>query len=884
MSESPGNRPATRRLFRLFRRDPAVDVRDELQFHLDSAIAEGIAAGLDPEAARAAALGRFGDLDTISHTLRGLSAEGDRRMHRKEWWSTIAQDLRFGTRQLRRNPGVTAIILLTLALGIGANTAIFSVVDSVLLKPLPFAEPDRIVNLRQDSGSPNGAYVPFPNFLGWEAQSRQFAALGATVWQSFTLTGAGDPLRLRGQRASAGYWQVLSIPPTLGRYYTAADDRFGDPKVVVLSHALWRSAFGGDISIVGRAVNLDGVPYTVVGVAAEGFSIMPQAPQFWVPLAPPPDEAGRYFDHELTVVGRLKPGVPLASGVRELSRIESAIQAPNPDRGVTGAVVAQPMINAIVGSARREYLVLLGAVALVLLIACSNVVNLLVARALTRRAEFTVRLALGAGARRIASQLLVESALLAVGGAVLGVALAAAGIRFLVANTPAGVPRIENATLNGTVLLFTALVTVVAALVFGLLPARRAAGTDLQATLREGGRESRRLGRDRLRAGLIVAEIAIAMVLLTGAGLLVRSSILVRRVPPGFDPANLLVAGIGLPSSRYPSDDLVAARFSEITAAVRAIPGVASAAMISRIPIGSGGADCAARADGAAEAPGSMHDAEFRPVTPGYFATMRTPLLRGRDFTAADVAGGPAVVVINATLARTLFGAADPIGRRVVHCVGAPLVRTVVGVVPDVHANGLSLDAPDEIFYPESQLTDHTMTLVVRGGVPVADLIAPIRRTIARIDPDLPLSNVATMASVMRRAGAELYFSTVLLAVLGGIGLTLAAVGIYGVIGYFVAERTHEMGVRMALGAGAWQVRRMVVGQGVTLAGIGVVLGGGAAILVTRVLAGVVYGISVRDTTTFVLVAILLALTGVAASFVPAWRATRIDPLTALRG
>jgi predicted permease len=887
MSGDPGHRVPGRRLFRFWRRDPDLDVRDELQFHLDASLDEGLAAGLDRDAARAEALRRFGDVANVAHRLRSLTAEGERIMYRKEWWSTVAQDFRFGIRQLRRNPGFTVIILVTLALGIGANTAIFSIVDSVLLKPLPFAQPDRIVNLRQDTGSPGGTFVPFPNFLKWESDTHQFAALGGTVWQFFTLTGAGDPQRLHGHRASAGYWKVLRIAPALGRYYTAADDRYGGPKVVVLSHALWQSAFGGDSSIIGRDIPLDGVPYTVVAVAPPGYSVMPQSPQFWVPLASPPDEAGRYFDHELTVVGLLKPGATVAGGVRELSGIEAAIQTPQPDRGVTGAVVAQPMINTIVGDARQEYLILFGAVGLVLLISCSNVVNLLLARSLTRRAEFTVRSALGAGSGRIVSQLLVESAVLAIGGALLGIGVAAAGIRFLVANTPAGVPRIQNASLNATVLMFTAIVTVLAALVFGLIPARRASRTDLQAALREGGRESRRQGRDRLRAGLIVAEIAVAMVLLTGAGVLVRSALLMQRVPPGFDPTNVLTLRIGLPATRYSSDTLVAAAFTDIAAQARTIPGVTSAAMISRIPIGNGGADCAARAAGLPESPGTLHDANFRPVTPRYFATMRTPILRGRDFTSADASGAPLVVVINATLAHKLFGSADPIGKQLVHCVGAtaagPPARTVVGVIADVHADGLTFDAPSEIYYPQTQLIDHTMTLVIRGQVPVGTLLPVLRRTIARIDAQLPLANVATMTDVMRRASADLYFSTLLLAMLGGIGLLLAAVGTYGVIGYFVTERAHEMGIRMALGASAWRVRTMVVRQGIALALAGVAVGGIGAALATRVLAGLVYGVSVRDTDTFIAVAVLLAATGLAASFVPAWRATRIDPLTALR-
>ncbi|MGH7592634.1 MAG: ABC transporter permease, partial [Gemmatimonadales bacterium] len=690
-------------------------------------MAEGVAAGLDPDAARAAALRRFGDVDGIRCTLHGLSVEGDRLMRRREWRATVAQDLRFGLRQLGRSPGFTATILLTFALAVGANTAIFSIVDALLLKPLPFASADRIVRLTQENGSPGGAYVPFPNFLTWASGSQQFSAIGGAVWQFFTLTGRGDPQRLRGNRASAGYWKVFGMPPALGRYYTADDDHYGGPKVVVLSYPFLESAFGRDSTIVGRTVQLDGVPYTVVAIAAPGFGVLPQAPQFWVPLASPPDEAGRYFDHELTVTGLLRPGVAVTSGVREVSRIESAIQTKYPDRGVTGAVVAQPMISAIVGSAREQYLILMGAVGLVLLIACSNVINLLLARAITRQAEFAVRGALGAGTGRIVGQLLVESAVLAVGGAALGIGVARLAIKLLVANSPAGIPRVQNASINGAVLAFTAGLTVLSAIAFGLIPAHRAARSDLQSTLREGGRESRHLGRDRLRAGLIVVEMAVAMILLTGAGLLVRSGTLLDRVAPGFDPANVLTLRIGLPDARYSSDTAVAAAFAGITTQVRAIPGVATAAMISRIPIGNGGADCGSRADGAPESPESMHDADFRPVTPGYFATMRSPILRGRDFTPGDAPGAPLVVVINATLARTLFGNADPIGRRLIHCVGAtaagPPPRTVVGVIADVHANGLSVDPPDEIFYPQAQLIDHTMTLVIRGSVPVTTLV-----------------------------------------------------------------------------------------------------------------------------------------------------------------
>jgi putative ABC transport system permease protein len=878
-----------RRLFRL-QPDPAADVSEEIRFHLDAAIQEGIAAGRSPEEARTEALERFGDIGTLTGRLHQLQHEGNRIMHRREWLGALRQDLKFGGRQLRKSPGFTTVALLTLALGIGANTAIFSVVYSVLLRPLPFANQDRIVDIRQSNGAGNrGRVVPFPNFLAWERESRAFAAIGGYVWQSFTLTGAGDAQRLQGNRMSAGYWRAARIAPVLGRYYTEADDHYGGRHVVVLSFPLWRSRFGGDSTIVGRSVLLDDVPYTVVAVAGRGYSMVLPGPEFWVPLAATPEESSNYGDHELAVVGLLKPGVNSVAGAHDLSRIDAGILKEHPDKSYDGGIVVKPMLDVIVARSRRRYLVLLGAVGLVLLIACANVANLLLARAMTRRAEFAVRAALGAGAGRIVTQLLVECGTIALGGAILGIAVGAAGIRLLMAISPPGVPRMQDASLNPVVLGFAVALAAVSALVFGLAPAIRASRTDLQQTLRAGGRESRGASGDRLRGALIVIEVALALVLLTGAGLLIRSAQRLGRVAPGFDAANLLTAHVALPTSRYPSDSSVGSWFSRFEDAVRAIPGVSAAAMISRVPIEDGGYDCTARPD-VAPAPGlPRRDANFRSVTPGYFATMRTPVLRGREFTAADGRGAPPVVVINASLAHALFRNANPVGQRLVHCDDSgganqkPSGREVVGVIADVRANGLAQDPADEVYYPEAQTSERTMTVVLRGSVTVQSLLPVLRRTIAAIDPQLPLSNVATMGQIMREETASSRFTTSLLISLGGSGLLLAAIGVYGVIACFVSQRTHELGIRIALGASSNRVRSMVVRQGLALAALGVLVGEIIALLASRVLSTMVYGVTVHDPVTFVSVGLILGVIAIAASFVPAWRATRIDPLTALR-
>jgi len=876
-----------RRLFRLPSRDAGRDVREEVAFHVEASTAEGIARGMDPDRARAEAIARFGDIGEITSTLEQLSATGERIMHRKEWLAALRQDFGFGLRQLRKSPGFTIVALLTLALGIGATTAIFSVVYSVLLRPLPYADADRIVDIRQHNGAATrGRVVPFPNFVAWQRDARAFTALGGYVFQSFTLTGAGDARRLHGQRMSAGYWAAAHIAPALGHYYTAEDDRDGAPHVVILSYPLWQSAFGGDSGIIGRNVQLDGVAHTVVAVAAPGYSLTVPGSEFWVPLAPTPLELANFGDHELGVIGLLKAGTSIEAGAADLSRIDAQMLREHPDKSYDGRIIAQPLMDVVVARAKGRYLILLGAVGVILLIACANVANLLLARATTRRTEFAVRAALGAGAGRIVSQLLVESALIAIGGAVLGLGVGVAGIRLLVAISPPGIPRIQDAALTPVVVEFAVAIAALSAFVFGLAPALRASRTDLQQTLRAGGRESRGGGRDRLRGALIVAEMALALVLLIGAGLLIRSAQLLGRVDPGFDATNLLTAHVALPTTRYPSDSSVASWFARFEHDVQSVPGVTAAAMISRVPIADGGYDCSAQRYPVTAADSPHRDATFRSVTPGYFATMRTRLLRGREFTASDGQGSPRVVIINSSLAHALFGDANPLGQRIVHCGNENNSpgREIVGVVTDVRANGLAQEAADEVYYPEAQTAERTMTLVLRGSIPVETLIPVLRRTIAAIDPELPLATVATMNTIMRDESASSRFTTILLVFLGGSGLLLSAIGIYGVIAYFVAQRTHEMGLRMALGASTGNVRLLVLRQGALLALAGIIVGEGLAFAASRVLASQLFGVTAHDPGTFIVIGLLLGATAIAACAIPAWRATRVDPLAALRG
>lgn len=804
-------------------------------------------------------------------------------MHRSEWWASVRQDIVFGLRQLRKSPGFTAVALLTLALGIGANSAIFSVIHAVMLSPLPYANGDRILSLREQSGA-SANVVTFGNYVSWTQQARSFDAIAAW-WPagSKTLTGVGDPVRISGDQATANYWKVFYIKPVIGGYFTDDDAREGAAPVVVLSSALWRNRFGGDPAIVGKSITLNGNPTRVVGVAPPEYLMGNTAEYIWTPLIIPAQRAADHKDHELSVAGLVRQGVTQEQAIRELSQIERRLASEYPHSGFED-IHAVPYAASIVGEMSRTLYMLFGAVALVLLIACANVANLLIARAARRRAEIAVRGALGASRGRIVRQLFIESLLLGVAGGVLGLVVAYAGIRFLV-TSPASVARLHDASLSPSVVGFTMLLAIGCALLFGLVPAVRAARTDLQQTLRDGGRESSGGSRDALRGALVVGELCLAQVLLIGAALLIRSMLLVSSVPIGFDTNNLLAMSLSLPTARYSNAARLETGFRQIESAIAAIPGVKSVGRTQVAPIYGRGWNWTAMREGSDGHDEGAVTADMRFVSSGYFQTIAVPFLRGRAFTDADAQdGAPAVAIISRTLAKHLYGDVDPIGRLISNGTPEkPGWRQVVGVVEDLHSNGPGDEAPLTMYMPTSGTMNSGQTLLVRGNVPVLTLMPQIRKAVASVDPLLAISGPSTVDAALARMLAMPRFTMLLLTALGLTGLVLAIVGVYGVVSYFVTQRTHELGVRLALGASSGSVQSLVVRQGLVLSLLGVAAGVGLAAVAVRVMRNMLFGVAPHDPLTFIGVATILGAVTVVASYIPARRATRIDPLEALR-
>ncbi len=834
---------------------------------------------------RRLAVAQFGDVGLISRSLHTLGEKRERRMARGEWWQALKQDLVFGGRQLRKSPGFTLVAVITLALGIGANSAIFSVVYSVLLKPLPYADGDRVLRLQQRNGKGSMCCLPYGNFYVWAREATGFEALGATTGHStMTLTGLGEPRPLAVTLASAGYWKAMFIPPALGRYFSEAEDREGAPRVVVISYALWQSRFSGDRGVLGRTVTLEGEGYSVIGVAPPEYILYPPAEKVWLPLSPPAWRLNDFGDHELSVYGLLRRGVPQSAAVRQLAQIDTRLALEHPHNAYDGGVIATPLAETVLGPQRTLLYTLFGAVGLVLLIACGNIANLLIARATARRAEIAIRGALGATQTRIAVQLLVESFVLAIAGATAGLLVGMAGMRFLL-TSPASLPRLQNTALNAPVVLFTIALALGSAILFGLLPAWRASRLDLQQALRDGGRELRGAARQRLRQALVVAELCIASLLLVGAGLLVKSSILIQSVSPGFDTHNLMAFAVSLPPARYKEPAEIEAALDQIERAVAAVPGVKSVGRTQRAPMYGSGWDWTAAREGSDGHDEGAVDAEMRNASPNLFNTLGVRLLRGRRFAAADLANSQPVAIVSRALAERLYPGVDPLGHRISNDASSekPVWRAIVGVVDDMHGDGLTQDAPKTLYIPSTQWVVPDQTYLVRGALPVPTVMPAIRRAVTGVDPLLALSGVSTMDDAIASSLATTRFTTWLLTLLGLTGLLLAAVGVYGVIAYVVTQRTHEFGVRIALGATGPAVRWMVVREGMVIGGIGVVVGLAASYFAARLLGTMLYGMTSRDPQTFAAVAVVLLGVGLAASYFPARRATRIDPLEALR-
>ncbi len=803
-------------------------------------------------------------------------------MERSEWFATLRQDVVYGLRQLRKAPGFTIVAVLTLALGIGTNAAIFSVVNSVMLRPLPFANGERVVRLSQRNGNGAMASIPFGNFDTWQREATGFEAMGAR-WGGgrTTLTGQGDPVPVTRFFASAGYWRALSVPPVLGRYFTDDEDRAGGPSVAILSSALWRNLFGGNPNVLGRTIMLGGTAYTVIGVASSDYLQDAGGPEaIWVPSAPPASRLADFSDHELSVYGLVKRGVSTEAAVQQLSTIDTRLAKEHPNSFYDGGIISATLMDDLVGNIRSQLYLLMGAVALVLLIACGNIANLLLARAATRRTEIAVRGALGASRGRIVMQMLVESLLLAAAGGIVGLGIAAAGIRFLV-SSPLPVPRLHDAKLDATVVLFAIALAALCAILFGLIPARRAARLDLQQTLRDGGREGKSASQRRARQILVIGELCLAQVLLIGAGLLVRSSLALSSVPLGFDANNLLVVSFALPGSRYTTPGSMEQAFHDVETRIAAIPGVRAVGRSQQVPIAGFGWNWKVLREGSTGTDDGTVVADMRWISPSYFAALGLPLVRGRSIAASDGPDAPKVAVISRGLANKLWPGQDPIGHRISN--NGKVWREIVGVADDMHANGLKSEPPLVLYMPSTDAENGGYSYVVRGGIPVKNLVPAIRQAVKSVDPLVAVAGITTMEEALDRKLALDRFTRWLFTFLGAMGLALSVVGVYGVIAYFVTQRHREMGVRLALGATPGSVRWLVVREGLAIALLGVAVGLPLALASSKLLESLMFQVSVHDPFTFASVAGLLAVVAIAASYIPARRATRIDPLEALR-
>jgi len=810
-------------------------------------------------------------------------------------------DLQYGLRMLAKHKSVTAIAVLTLALGIGANTAIFSVVNAVLLNPLPYRNPDRLVALWENVPEHGRWRVSPANFFDWKKQNTVFEDVAAFGQGSSALTGVGEPEQLAGGRVSSGYFAVVGVEPLLGRSFAPEEYEPEKGQVVILGYSLWQRRFGGDRNIINRNITLDGASYTVVGVMPPG--IYPVSPQtagrlafdeqsqnFWVPMSFPAGWAAVRSAHVLGVIARLKPGVTIEQAKTEMDTIGARLAQEYPANRGEGIIVS-PFMSEVVGNVRPALFTLLGAVGLVLLIACANVAGLLLAQHAGRSKEIAIRAALGAGRVQLVRQLFIEGVLLSLFGTAVGLLIATVGTKVLLQFVPAGVPRLAQVSLDLRVLGFTILISLGTCLIFGLVPAWQASKPDLQTALEQSGRTSGPgASRLRFRQLLVVFQVSVAVMLVIGAGLLIRSFWILQRVDPGFQSEGVLTADLILPFAKYAENTQVNNFYNQLLERVSSIPGVKNATIAYDHPLSSNWLD-AFEIEGRVVSPDSTsQSANFIPIGPDYFDTVGLKLVTGRRFTPQDDPDHPGVAIVNESFAKHYFPNEQALGRRLKPGPPGRIWRgqkltsfEIVGIARDVKLAGL--DAPSEPAYyiPATQAPLQDMTLLVRTTTDPLSIVGAVRQTVLSIDPNLPISNIKTLEKVVDDSIAQRRLNMLLMGLFGGLALLLSAVGIYGLLSYAVTQRTQEMGIRMALGAQVGDVLKLVLRQGMTLAIVGEAIGLVGAFALTRLMRGLLFGVTPNDAMTFVVVAGVLAVVALLACYVPARRATKVDPLIALR-
>ncbi|HKQ80191.1 MAG TPA: ABC transporter permease [Blastocatellia bacterium] len=877
-----------------------IEIVEELALHLEAAYEDALAAGLSEAEAEARALRGYdwrllecelsraeqpGAERALQPSLELIERKGGIRME------SFIQDLRLGVRMLMKQPGFTLVAVLTLALGIGANTAIFSVVHTVLLRPLPFPEPERLVVLAtMYVGATYRTGVAYPDYVDWRERTQSFEDTACFLNTNFNLIGVDPPIAAPGRRVNWNFFPMLGVKPQLGRLFAEVDDKAGAAPTALISHGLWREKFGGDPAVIGKKISLGGDPFEVIGVLPPGFELL-RRDDIFVPLGlwftPDHNLLKRSNQFPLNVLARLKRGVSEEQARAELVAVTAQMEREYPTTNTTRSATAISLADLQVENVRPVLLVLLGAVGCVLLIACVNVANLMLVRAAGRERELALRLALGAGRWRIVQQWLIESLLLAALGGAAGLLLGAWGISSLSALVPPELLQLDQVRLNPTVLLFTLLVSVVTGLLFGVLPALHAARTNLNAALKEGGRSGVGSAWERARKGLLVAEVGLALALLVGAGLMLRTLYQLTRVELGFNAENLLAAQFTLPGRIYNIERRLAF-FQDCRARIEALPGVRLAAFAMSLPIdGSNWGSTFMAADKPVPRPGEFASGAFIPISANYFEALGIRLLAGRAFTEAEMNDTPAVTVINESLARRLWPGENPLGKRLRqgNAESQAAWREVVGVVADVKLYGVSVEAPLQVYLPLALRNSSNVGLVVRTTSDPLAAAPAVERTIRSLDKDLPIKS-RSMDQIIGKALARQRLTLTLLSGLALLALLLAGVGIYGVMSYAVTQRTHELGIRLALGAQTSDVLRLVVRQGMRLAAVGVLSGLAVALTLAKLLTGfseLLYGVKATDQATFALIALLLLAVALVACWIPARRATKVDPLTALR-